>query len=612
MKRRILDRLSAAGQGLAADLRRLPLGGAIAGLLFGQRSFFQATEMSRKFMDWISSTISADKEIQGDMRKLRGRARDLGRNDAHTKRILKLLKANVVGHRGIRLQAQVRKKDNTLDTETNKKIEAAFTQWAEEPNEVSADGKLDWLHFQQQVIGDTARDGETIIRLLPGFNSRFQMAMEFIDPDRLSEQHNVPGDDRRGINEIRMGIERDKWGRPVAYHILTAHPSDSAQDRKTVRVPAEQIIHIYTLERATQSRGISWLAPIMRDLKIMDGYFEAELIASRLSAARMGFIETDADSWAGPGDPPIPQMMDAAPGTVGVLPPGARITSWGSDHPSTAFPSFVKAVLRRISSGVNAAYNLVANDLEGVSYSSIRQGELNGRDEWRLNQAWLAAFLHRRVYREWLRMAILTGNLKLPTYKPADYHAVVWRPRGWSWVDPLKDQQANILAIEAGLTSPQDVVAEEGEDYEEIQERLVEAAQIRAKHQMKQADKTLEMVPGAVDPETEALAVKKKAPAAPAPGAEASAAAGATTVQDTALNGAQVTALLEIVSDVVAGKLPKATAEAMILAAFPAISPERVTAMLSGLDGFEPAVDPAKPAATPPAPPAADPIENPS
>jgi HK97 family phage portal protein len=77
---------------------------------------------------------------------------------------------------------------------------------------------------------------------------------------------------------------------------------------------------------------------------------------------------------------------------------------------------------------------------------------------------------------------------------------------------------------------------------------------------------------------------------------------GGAAVQDTALNGAQVASLLEIIQSVADGKLPLATARAMIRASFPAVSDTTVDDMLKGLDGSTPAA----PAAAA-HPPAADP-----
>ncbi|MGF1658641.1 MAG: hypothetical protein ACFCUS_04380 [Rubrimonas sp.] len=51
--------------------------------------------------------------------------------------------------------------------------------------------------------------------------------------------------------------------------------------------------------------------------------------------------------------------------------------------------------------------------------------------------------------------AVLAGALDLPGYarEPARYRAEQWIPPRWDWVDPLKDIQAQVLAIEARLLS---------------------------------------------------------------------------------------------------------------------------------------------------------------
>lgn len=72
-----------------------------------------------------------------------------------------------------------------------------------------------------------------------------------------------------------------------------------------------------------------------------------------------------------------------------------------------------------------------------------------------------------------------------------------------------------------------------------------------------------------------------------------------TTVQDLALNGAQVSSLLEIITAVRAGALPAATAREVIASAFPSFSAARIDAMLSPLAGLPPPTA-VQPAAHPP------------
>jgi len=52
------------------------------------------------------------------------------------------------------------------------------------------------------------------------------------------------------------------------------------------------------------------------------------------------------------------------------------------------------------------------------------------------------------------------------------YSQVSWQGRRWPWVDPLKDIQAVVAAIAAGLKSPQQVAAELGVDIEEILDQI--------------------------------------------------------------------------------------------------------------------------------------------
>ena len=63
-------------------------------------------------------------------------------------------------------------------------------------------------------------------------------------------------------------------------------------------------------------------------------------------------------------------------------------------------------------------------------------------------------------------MAVLSGQLKLPDYEThrADYLDCAWLPPRWDWVDPLKDIRAEIVAIEAGLKSRTQAIAERGFD----------------------------------------------------------------------------------------------------------------------------------------------------
>ncbi|MDV6249505.1 phage portal protein, partial [Wolbachia endosymbiont of Zaprionus taronus] len=51
---------------------------------------------------------------------------------------------------------------------------------------------------------------------------------------------------------------------------------------------------------------------------------------------------------------------------------------------------------------------------------------------------------------------------------------VKWIPQGFDWVDPLKDQQSQQMAVRNGFKSRSEVVSEMGYDVEEIDQEIAE------------------------------------------------------------------------------------------------------------------------------------------
>jgi capsid protein len=47
-----------------------------------------------------------------------------------------------------------------------------------------------------------------------------------------------------------------------------------------------------------------------------------------------------------------------------------------------------------------------------------------------------------------------------------------WNVRGWEWVDPLKDINASVVAIENGLSTRTLELAKQGLDFEEVLDQL--------------------------------------------------------------------------------------------------------------------------------------------
>ncbi len=458
---------------------------AVTGERYAQRLIrrsYNASLATNLTADWSIAQTSPNSELRRGLRALRSRSRDLARNSSIYKKFLSMVTANVVGPKGISLRVEFDPHGNSSesrDRELADMIEDAWEEWGR-PETASTSGKLSWVDQQVFAMRATARDGEFLCRELP-FNNRFGYALNFRDVAWLDETYNtvLPGDRR-----VLMSVELDTYDRPIQYWLTRPttdylFPEFGTQFQYRTPVPAGYVIHKFLVtEDELQTRGVPWGHAAMEPLHTKDGYVDAELYAARYGASVTDYIKPPADS-EGEGIPeptaenPYPPGMvaDMEAGTMRVLPPGYDVKSNDPKHPNTNFQQFWKAVMREIASGLEVSYCTLGNDLEGVNYSSIRAGLLEERDLWRGLQRWLIEHFCHRVFQHWLDVSMTTGAVKL-SIRDRERVRDTWRPRGWDWVDPLKDVQAAILAINNGLDSRTDYCDERGEVLEDVIVRL--------------------------------------------------------------------------------------------------------------------------------------------
>jgi lambda family phage portal protein len=448
------------------------------------RRGFAGAKSDRFFSGWTTTNKSADAELLVALRTLRARSRDLAINDDYVARFLNMVKTNVVGAKGIGIQNRARETNGSLDTRANQLIEEGFKAWGQ-VGVCTVDGRLSWIDATALFAETTARDGECLVRMIrdPKIN-RFGFALQFIDVDHLDETYN---EDQRNGRTIRLSIEYNDFDRPVAYHVLNRHPNaltTTFDPNRRARIRAEDIIHGFVYHRVAQGRGYPWTAQSLRRLKMLSGYEHAELIASRVGASKMGFfMEPEGEEYIGDDvDDDFDPITEADPGTFDRLPHGTDFKSWDPEHPVTAYEAFVLAILRGAASGLGVSYVGLSNDLRGVSYSSIRQGALDERDFWRVLQTWIVEHFAAPVFRNWLEMALTTQAVPLPLGKIEKFHAPIWRPRGWTWIDPLKEVKANTEAIKNRLKSLVAALAEQGVDIEELLMDNAAAQELADKH----------------------------------------------------------------------------------------------------------------------------------
>ena len=443
-----------------------------------QQRRYAGASIQRTTSSWITSGTNADSEKRSSVQALRNRARQLCRDSDYARQALRTISNNVVGT-GIQFQSQVRmaRGAGRLDQRINDTIEAAWHEWCSGEN-CDVGGRLSFHDIERLVIRSCAESGEVIIRLVIqqfGY-SKVPLGLEIIEADVLVDDYN--GTAANG-NEIRMGIELDRWRRPTAYYFYSdfKHPGDflfntATSSSRYIRIPANEIIHLYIVDRPGQSRGVTWFASAIERLHHLDGYEKAEVINARATASLMGFIQSPEGELVGDDVYEGERVTTFEPGVFKYLAPGESVTvpPINKDRNASSFSDFLRTMLRAVAAGIGCSYEGISADYSQSNYSSSRLALLNERDTWRQLQSWMIDNFNKRIYYRWLDLAVMSGVLPLSRYEldPNFYRACRFIPRSWSWVDPQKEIVALKEAERAGYTTKSQIIAEAGGDLHEI------------------------------------------------------------------------------------------------------------------------------------------------
>lgn len=447
---------------------------------------YQGAVLSRLTSDWMSSGTSQDSEVRGSIRTLRNRARQLVRDSDFAKAAVRAFKINVIGC-GVQFQSQVRmaRGGGRLDSAINDAIENLWALWCRKDS-CDVGGRLCFADIERLAIGAVVESGEVFIRLIkqPFGRSQVPLGLQVLEADMLDDNYNGVSDQG---NQIRMGVEVDEYQRPVAYWFYQVHPGDYtwspkvSPNYKRLRVPADDVIHLYTVDRPGATRGVTWFSSALQRLHHMSGYEESELVSARCGAALQGFVTSPEGSFPEDDVMDGQRVLDWSPGTWKYLSPGEHVEIPTLHRPDT-FEPFMRQCLRGVAAGLGLSYEVVSSDYSQTNYSSSRLSLLADRDNYRTIQNWIIENLHQVVFDNWLDMAALSGALSLPGYEqdPSRYNSPRWMPRGYSYVDPQKEISAYRDAVRCGFMTQAEVIAQTGGDIEELfiaRSREVEMAQ---------------------------------------------------------------------------------------------------------------------------------------
>ena len=140
----------------------------------------------------------------------------------------------------------------------------------------------------------------------------------------------------------------------------------------------------------------------------------------------------------------------------------------------------VSILLRGVSSALGLSYEAVSRDMSQSTYSSARQNLIEDRETYKEWQHYLSEHLCRKVYAWWMESCVMAKSLDIPDYftNPEKYTECKWIAKGMSWIDPVKEVNANRIAMETNQTTLQEVAAEQGKDWRAILEQRAKEKQL--------------------------------------------------------------------------------------------------------------------------------------
>ena len=434
----------------------------LRGAALAVRSAYAAARQPVGRKPWNAPTGSARKATDGAIRTIADRARDAVRNNAYAARIVDLWVANAVGT-GI-----------TTTWPDEAPHRTAWRAWAAGP-ECDAEGELDWSGLQAIAFRAVVESGEALIWMRPVAptpENPVGLTLHVMEGDRLDWLHT--GMAPNG-NRILQGIEIDDRGRKVAFWLredLDDFPLLRRADARRIRVPAEDMIHLYRRRRPGQLRDVSWLAPILWQLKDLSEY-ESALLRKAFVEACLALVVTGDDDESVSGD----VLRDAAGNAVEQIEPQMILYRRGGGAVETISPSgggnhagYARRQLEGAAVGVGLTYDQVSGDLSQANYSSLRAGKIEFRRLLeQVQYTMLVPMLVARVARRFHAQGALLGLWGEAPPEPAHV------PPAPEMVDPLKDTQALIAQVRAGFIAQDEAVAMFGRSFDEVMQKIAQA-----------------------------------------------------------------------------------------------------------------------------------------
>lgn len=478
------------------------LGGGIEG----------AKRNTREMFSWNPQVISPDRQINPHKDLADARGRDAVQNDGYLTGAVATHKDSIVG-----AQYRLSALPDWIALGATEEWADKFTEIVEARFNIMADSIECWfdasgtMTFTDMVrlavggfcfTGEVLGTGEWLDKRQHG-NRPFKTAIQMIAPTRLSNP-----DAGVDTDNLRGGIERDMYGRPLAYWIRASFPGDFWRFNvlpQWKRVPAtttwgrRQVIHIKETLQPDQSRGIADMVSVLKQMKMTKKFQDIVLQNAVVNATYAAAIESEL-----PTDAIFQSMGAGGQGFANLLGtymealtayansadkiaidgvkmphlfPGTKLNLKNAGTPGGVGTGFEESLLRHIAAGLGLSYEQFSKDYTKTNYSSARASMAETFKFMQGRKKAVADRFASMVYIMWLEEEINRKDSVIPLppnfnfYDPYMREALCacdWIGAGRGQIDEVKETQAALMRIGGGLSTHQKEVGLLGDDWRKV------------------------------------------------------------------------------------------------------------------------------------------------
>ena len=461
---------------------------------------FEAAKSKGILKGWTTDDFQSYNGILwSELDSLRARSREAENNSPLAAGFIKSTARGVVGN-GFQLRP------NTGNKELDEAVIRCFEKQSKAKN-WTTQKNMTRMQFEYLLMYQLVRDGEVFIQKVPNAKNETGYSLRLLDASQVFTQYVGGGNyvnaagvvvgsgntlgksivDKNTGNRIVLGVEIDADFAPVAYHIRSGNHNNNLSSTftyhasDTMRIPAEQMIHIFIPTYSNQVRGVPWTHAALEDLELLRRYNFVAMNAARLGAAKAMTIESqEGAGFSGDSVDTEDQsefQINMEGNDVSQLPQGTKLVFHDSKYPHEMYEQFVNRIQQILATALDTNSAIMFGNFKDINFSAGQIALLDMREKYKALQKIITERLYDELFPEYMKHTIMMGKLEDKDGNPMLASNTLvdictancqFRGKQFSPVDMGKAATANKTLVETGVKSRAQVIRESGEEPDDV------------------------------------------------------------------------------------------------------------------------------------------------